>query len=61
MKKNMNKKTAEYFDFLANTLSISGVITWNDTEEPAKTTASDKKDNYFDILANSLSISKVVS
>ena len=62
MKKNMNKSNSEYFDFLAGTLSISGMITW-DNEEASKAAAADTKntENYFDFLADSLSISKVVA
>ena len=64
MKKNMNKSSSEYFDFLAGTLSISSVITWGETdhrEEAPKAAPAKSNDKYFDFLADTLSISRVVA
>ena len=69
MNTKMDKNTNDYFDFLANTLSISNVITWNsDTAEKesvkvqeTQPAAANNTSDFFSFLAGTLSIAAVVA
>lgn len=66
MDKNQNRTAGSFFDFLADTLSISGLFTWSREKKPAvkpeKDVNPDKDtDGFFGFLADTLSISRVVA
>ncbi len=69
MNTRMDKNTNEYFDFLANSLSFSNVVTWNsDTAEKesakvqeTKPAAANCSSDFFSFLAGTLSMAAVVA